>query len=144
MGMMITRSEMNMRTLERKPKWWLASEVEALYRRLNKEGCPPRSELTGKDWTCVKLAWRILELVKELPPEPDGRLYVGVRVDREDGRFYIPLDRKKFTEDDTRPTTVCRVASDAFGDDVQRATMFATLLADAWNFVEGQESTAST
>lgn len=55
---------------------------------------------------------------------------VGRRVEREDGRFYIPINRSAL--DDRRSQTVARVASDAF-DSVDEAERFALALAEAWN-----------
>jgi hypothetical protein len=59
-------------------------------------------------------------------------LQVGRRVERDDGRFYIPISRSAFRLNDARSTVVTRVASDAF-DTVDEAERFALDLATAWN-----------
>lgn len=58
-------------------------------------------------------------------------LLVGDRVDRDDGRFYIPIYRDEFI--------VCRVASDAFDNDEEEAVIFADVLVDRWNHIEGRK-----
>lgn len=52
-------------------------------------------------------------------------LLVGARVDREDGRFYIPV----FKGD----VIVLRVASDAFDGNEELANIFACKIANAYN-----------
>jgi len=59
-------------------------------------------------------------------------LAVRKRVEREDGRFYIPLARSAIRVQDARSMIVARVASDAF-DSVDEADRFALDLASAWN-----------
>ncbi|USN14032.1 hypothetical protein KABACHOK_01960 [Brevundimonas phage vB_BpoS-Kabachok] len=59
-------------------------------------------------------------------------IQVGRRVERDDGRFYIPLNRAAFRLNDARSLTVARVASDAF-DSVDEAERFALAFAEAWN-----------
>lgn len=60
----------------------------------------------------------------------ETNLLVGARVERDDGRFYIPLNRAASA--DGGSPTVARVASDAF-DSVDEAERFALALAEAWN-----------
>lgn len=52
-------------------------------------------------------------------------LVVGMRVDRDDGRFYIPIHQGH--------RIVMRVASDAFDGDEMAATDFAIDVATAYN-----------
>ncbi|USN15316.1 hypothetical protein KIKIMORA_01700 [Brevundimonas phage vB_BpoS-Kikimora] len=59
-------------------------------------------------------------------------LQVGPRVARDDGRFYIPINRSAFRLNDERSLTMARVASDAF-DTVDEAERFAIDFAMAWN-----------
>lgn len=59
-------------------------------------------------------------------------IQVGAKVERDDGRFYVPLMRSAFRVQDARSLTVARVASDAF-DNVGEAERFALDLATAWN-----------
>lgn len=69
---------------------------------------------------------------------PGVDLYAGVRlqalprVARDDGRFYVPVERCAIRVNDTRSQTVLRVASDAF-DTVEEAEAFAGAVAEAWN-----------
>lgn len=54
-------------------------------------------------------------------------LSVGTRVDREDGRFYVPIIQTSTGK------ILARVASDAFDEDEERATKFALGLTTAFN-----------
>lgn len=64
-------------------------------------------------------------------------LIAGEPVERDDGRFYVPVLRR-----DARPglsDTVLRVASDAFSALIN-ATAFAQVVADAFNGLPGAET----
>lgn len=59
-------------------------------------------------------------------------LVAGDKVARDDGRFYVPVNRADYRLSDPRSATVLRVASDAF-DTVEQAEDFAQAVVDAWN-----------
>lgn len=61
-------------------------------------------------------------------------LKVGDRVDRDDGRFYIPV-KSLYGEG----PIVLRVASDAFENSEEDAVFFAEALVNRWNHIEGWE-----
>lgn len=62
----------------------------------------------------------------------DGvKLDVGAPVDRDDGRFYVPLTR--MTAREGVSNIVARVASDAFEEPEINAQLFAMELAYRWN-----------
>lgn len=62
------------------------------------------------------------------------KLTIGPRVDRDDGRFYIPV-----SSDAGHPSKILfRVASDAFNEDEAAARAFAKVLVNQWNFVRIQ------
>lgn len=56
----------------------------------------------------------------------------GATVPRDDGRFYVPVDRTMIRVNDDRSQTVLRVASDAF-DVLSDAEEFAQDIVDTWN-----------
>lgn len=63
-----------------------------------------------------------------------ARMEAGEPVAREDGRFYVPLNR--WPEEAKVSNVVARVASDAFPD-LDSAKVFANVLAFAWNRLPG-------
>jgi hypothetical protein len=77
--------------------------------------------LTAADTYCEAIA-RV--------PNHDLQLIVGDRVDREDGRFYIPVSMAKRAS--VASNIVLRVASDAFTDEFA-PVLFADEVARRWN-----------
>ena len=59
------------------------------------------------------------------------KLEAGAKVARDDGRFYVPVNRAEPLGGDLSPT-VLRIASDAF-DTVEAAEAFADGVVEAWN-----------
>lgn len=59
------------------------------------------------------------------------KLVTGTKVARDDGRFYVPVNRAE-PVDAALSLTVLRVASDAF-DTVEAAEEFADGVVEAWN-----------
>ena len=57
-----------------------------------------------------------------------NNLYVGERVDREDGRFYIPV------HDVSDKVIVLRITSDAFDGHEPSAILFAQELVNRFNY----------
>ncbi len=67
----------------------------------------------------------------------DTAIYPGARVPRDDGRFYVPLNRGRIRVNDQRSTVVARVASDAF-DTVEEAEVYAAGMAERFNLFTAQ------
>lgn len=67
-----------------------------------------------------------------------GCVEVAEPVARDDGRFYVPVNRKKPV--DGLSATVLRIASDAFFD-LDSAQVFANVIAGAYNGLPGASST---
>lgn len=133
MGIAIFRRDFDPARLARKSKSDILWEHNGVLRALGRPELTFAERKAQEAKTNVAMAHDVAALMRELPPPPH-RLTVGQRVGRDDGRFYIPINRTAFRVNDDRSITVCRVASDAF-DDEAKAVEFAEALVDAYNLV---------
>lgn len=132
MGTIITyRSTVDPRYLSRKDKRWLEDYINDLDRALDN---PRRPMLFRDSMTQAQMAAEAWRLVQLLPPPPEGRLWVGERVDRDKGGFYIPVIAKgRDPADPDRSNVIFRVSSDAFAGDEGEAKKVALIIATTFN-----------
>lgn len=133
MGIAIFRRDFDPARLARRSKSDILYEHNGVLRALGRPELTSEERKAQKAKTNAAMAGDVAALMRLLPPPPT-RLAVGPKVERDDGRFYIPINRTAFRLGDERSMTVCRVASDAF-DDEDKALAFADALVDAYNLV---------
>ncbi|UTC29675.1 hypothetical protein BAJUN_00450 [Bajunvirus bajun] len=127
MSVVFSRGNIDSDKMRRKGRAWVGEYIDDLRRVLGDPLLTPqeyKAIVSGGSEVGISQA---LALQRRLPAPPE-RLRAGLRVNRDDGRFYIPIYRGD--------KIVARVASDAFEEDEVKAGVFAMLLVASYNLVE--------